>query len=127
PIVGRDQELALLLDRWRQAADGDGQLVLLTGEAGIGKSRITEALVESVAAGPHVLIRYQCSPYHGDSALFPAIQQIVHAARITADDPADIRLDRLDALLARAAADRPDHAPLLAALLGLDGTTRYGA
>ena len=70
PIVGRDQELALLLERWRQARAGEGQLVLLTGEAGIGKSRITEALIEAIAAEPHVHIRFQCTPYH--SRLGPA-------------------------------------------------------
>ena len=67
PIVGRDHELALLIERWRQAKSGEGQMVLLTGEAGIGKSRITEALVETVAGEPHFLLRYQCSPYHADS------------------------------------------------------------
>ena len=66
PIVGRDQELALLIERWRQAKSGEGQVVLLTGEAGIGKSRITEALIETAAGEPHFLLRYQCSPYHAD-------------------------------------------------------------
>ena len=64
PIVARDQELALLIERWRQAKSGEGQMVLLTGEAGIGKSRITEALVEALRGEPHFLLRYQCSPYH---------------------------------------------------------------
>ena len=76
PIVGREQELALLLERWRQAQTGDGQLVLLTGEAGIGKSRIVEALVEAVAATPHTIVRFQCTPYHTDSALHPATQHL---------------------------------------------------
>ena len=65
PIVGRDQELALLIERWRQAKSGEGQVVLLTGEAGIGKSRITEALIETAMSEPHFLLRYQCSPYRG--------------------------------------------------------------
>lgn len=73
PIVGRDQELGLLLERWRQASNGEGQVVLLTGEAGIGKSRVTEALVEAVASEPHFLVRYQCSPYHAELALYPVI------------------------------------------------------
>ena len=70
PLVGRDQELALLIERWRQAKSGEGQMILLSGEAGIGKSRITEALIEAAGAEPHFLLRHQCSPYHGDSALY---------------------------------------------------------
>ena len=116
PIVGRDHELALLIERWRQAKSGEGQMVLLTGEAGIGKSRITEALVETVAGEPHFLLRYQCSPYHADSALYPVIQQLTHAAGFAADDSADRRLDRLETLLARATDDIREAAPLMAAL-----------
>ena len=81
PIVGRDQELAQLVERWRRVIEGEGQAILVTGEAGIGKSRIAEALVAAAESGPHILLRYQCSPYHGDSALYPAIQQITQAAR----------------------------------------------
>jgi hypothetical protein len=99
PIVGREPELALLLERWRRAKSGEGQVVLLTGEAGIGKSRITEALVEQVAAEPRVLIRYQCSPNHTHSALYPVIQQITFAAGFSSEDTADRRLDRLEASL----------------------------
>jgi class 3 adenylate cyclase/predicted ATPase len=127
PIVGRDQELALLLERWRQAKSGEGQIVLLTGEAGIGKSRIAEALVETVAGESHFLLRYQCSPYHMDSALYPVIQQLAHAAGFGTDDSDDRRMDRLEALLARATGDIGEAAPLVAALMGLDGTARYGA
>jgi class 3 adenylate cyclase/predicted ATPase len=127
PIVGRDQELALLIERWRQAKAGEGQVVLLTGEAGIGKSRITEALVTALAGDPHYLVRYQCSPYHGDSALYPTIQQIIHAASITETDSLDRRLDRLEALLAKSTDNVPEAAPLMAALIGLDGSARYGA
>ena len=126
PIVGRDQELALLLERWRQAKSGEGQVVLLTGEAGIGKSRITEALVEEVAAEPRVLIRYQCSPYHADSALYPVIQQITFAAGLSPEDNADRRLERLEALLRGVTDDVREAAPLIAALMGLDGATRFG-
>jgi class 3 adenylate cyclase/type II secretory pathway predicted ATPase ExeA len=129
PIVGRDQELALLLERWRQAESGEGQLVLLTGEAGIGKSRITEAMIEAVAGEPHSLIRYQCSPYHAASALHPAIHHLAHAAGIDPDDDPERRLGRLEGWLARA--DGPTATPegttLLAALLDLDATARYGA
>jgi class 3 adenylate cyclase/tetratricopeptide (TPR) repeat protein len=127
PIVGRDQELALLVERWRQARSGEGQLVLLTGEAGIGKSRITEAMVEAISPDLHTLIRYQCSPYHADSALYPAIQHLAHAAGFAEGDDTERRLDRLEALLARAKGIAGEEAPLLAALLGVDGTNRYGA
>ena len=102
-------------------------MVLLTGEAGIGKSRITEALVEAVAGEPHFLLRYQCSPYHADSALYPVIQQLTFAAGFAADDSTERRLDRLEALLARGSDDIGEAAPLIAALLGLDGSSRYGA
>jgi class 3 adenylate cyclase len=127
PIVGRDQELALLIERWRQAQIGEGQMVLLSGEAGIGKSRVTEALIEAAAAGPHFLLRHQCSPYHGDSALYPVIQQLVHAAGFADDDSPERRLDKLEMLLARATEKIDESAPLMAALMGLDGTSRYGA
>ncbi len=127
PIVGRDQELGLLLERWRQATSGEGQVVLLTGEAGIGKSRITEALVEASAGEPHFLLRYQCSPYNADSALYPVIQHLTFAAGFAAEDSTERRLERLEALLARGSDDIGEAAPLMAALLGIDGEARYGA
>ncbi len=88
PMVGRDQELALLLERWALAKAGEGQGVLLVGEAGIGKSRISRALLDALAEEPHFRIRYQCSPYHGDSALWPVIRQLNHAAGLGARRPA---------------------------------------
>ncbi len=126
-IVGRDQELALLLERWRLAKAGEGQVVLLSGEAGVGKSRITEAVIEAACAEPHFLLRYQCSPYHADSALYPTIQQLTHAAGFTEDDSAEQRLERLEILLAMATDEVSAVAPLMATLLGLDPTSRYGA
>ena len=98
-MVGRDHELGLIMERWRQAQGGDGQLVLLTGEAGIGKSRVTRALIESVEGQGHARINYQCSPYHTDSALYPAVQQLTHVARITPADSNDDKLDKLEAIL----------------------------
>jgi class 3 adenylate cyclase/predicted ATPase len=124
PMVGRDQELALLLERWTQAKTGEGQGVLLVGEAGIGKSRISRALLDAVANEPHTRVRYQCSPYHADSPLWPVIQQLSHAAGLGADDPVEARLDKLEALLDQA--DGRDAAPLIADLLGLGGEGRYG-
>jgi hypothetical protein len=111
PMVGRDQELALLLERWAQAKAGEGQGVLLVGEAGIGKSRIGRALLDAVAAETHIRIRYQCSPYHSDSALWPVTQQLCHAAALGPDDPLDAKLDKLEALLAQASGR--DAAPLI--------------
>jgi len=99
--------------------------VLLVGEAGIGKSRITHALIDAVAHESHTRIRYQCSPYHTDSALWPVIQQLTHAAGLTASDSSETRLDKLEVLLAQGG-NAPQSAPLIAALLGLDGVARYG-
>ncbi len=102
PLVGRDQELALLLERWAQAKAGEGQGVLLVGEAGIGKSRISRALLDALEDEPHIRIRYQCSPYHTDSALWPVIQQLSNAAELRCDDSSETKLDKLEALLERA-------------------------
>ncbi|MEM7026174.1 MAG: AAA family ATPase, partial [Pseudomonadota bacterium] len=126
PMVGRNQELALLLERWEQAKAGEGQGVLLVGEAGIGKSRITRALLDALAEEPHVRIRYQCSPYHADSALWPVVQQLRHAAGLAAEDTSGAQLDKLEALLAQADGDIEGSAPLVADLLGLSGAGRYG-
>ena len=85
-FVGRDQEVALLTDRWHQAIQGEGQVLVLLGEAGIGKSRIVETFRELVSNESHITLRYQCSPYHIDSALHPIIRQLEHAAGLTAED-----------------------------------------
>ncbi len=126
-IVGRDQELSLLEERWRQAKSGEGQMVLLSGEAGIGKSRITRGLIDAVSDDEHITIRYQCSPYHTDSALYPTIQQLTRAAGFTQDDTVDTKLDKLESLLGKAVSDPADDAPIIASLLGLEGEPRYGA
>ena len=131
-MIGRDQELAFLVERWSRAQGGEGQAVLLIGEAGIGKSRISKALLD--AAGletPYTRIRHQCSPYHGDSALWPVIQHLVHAAGIHAEDTGEARLDKLEELLGQALElgvkeDLEQSAPLIAKLIGLDATARYG-
>ena len=80
-LVGREEELELLLRRWSRAKTGEGQLVLLSGEAGIGKSRLTAALVERLAGEPHTRLRYFCSPQHTDSAFYPIISQMERAVQ----------------------------------------------
>jgi len=123
-LVGRDEEIDLLRRRWARAKAGDGQVVLISGEPGLGKSRITAALEERLHAEPHIRLRYYCSPYHQDSALFPFIDQLARAGRFASDDPAASRLEKLEALLAGAASPDEDVA-LLADLLLLPASERY--
>jgi hypothetical protein len=98
-LVGRAAESALLLDRLREAWTGAGQIALLSGEAGIGKSRLAAQLAAEVANEPHTRLRYQCSPYHRDSVLHPFVVQLGRAARLTPDDPAETQLDKLEVIL----------------------------
>ena len=92
PLVGRDEELDLLLRRWEQAEAGNGRVVLLSGEPGIGKSRLTAALSERIASDPHTRVRYFCSPHHQDSALYPFIIQLERAAGFGRDDTVEEKL-----------------------------------
>ena len=123
-LVGRDEELELLLRRWSKAKAGEGQVVLLSGEPGIGKSRLTAALLERLASEPHTRLRYFCSPQHTDSALYPIISQMERAARFTHDDTAQAKLDKLNAVLALASTSKQD-AALFAEMLSLPGDGRY--
>ena len=100
-LVGREEELELLLRRWSKAKSGEGQVVLLSGEPGIGKSRLTAALLQRVASEPHTRLRYFCSPQRTDSAFFPIISQMERAAGFAHDDSSQAKLDKLDALLAQ--------------------------
>lgn len=120
PLLGRDGELDLLLRHWQQAKAGGGRVVLLTGEPGIGKSRLTRALIDGVAGAPHRRLRYFCSPHHVDSALHPVITQVERAAGFERADDAATRLDKLQAMLAYLATPASD-AALIADLLSLDG------
>ena len=126
-IVGREAELQLLLDRWHLAAGGEGQVVLISGEAGIGKSRLIQGLRDRVAKSDHIRIRYQCSPYHANSTLYPTIQQLARAAGFAPDDGGDDKLDKLEALLREAGDDLVADAPLFAHLQSLPYEDRYGA
>ena len=124
PLVGRNEEIELLLRRWARAMTGDGQVVLVSGEPGLGKSRITAALAEGLQAEPHIRLRYFCSPYHQDSALFPFIEQLGRAAGFTRDDPPAAKLEKVEALLASAAPSEED-VGFLADLLSLPASARH--
>ena len=127
PFVGRAHEIELLLDRWQRAAEGAGQVVLLSGEAGIGKSRIALTLIERIADSPHIVLRGQCSPYHANSALYPLIQQLERAAGFAPGDSVQSKLVKLETLLASSTPDSTDDASLFAALLSLPAIGRYPA
>ncbi len=123
PLVGRDEELALLRRRWQQVASGAGQVVLLSGEPGIGKSRLTAALSEHAASEPHTRVRYFCSPHHQDSALYPVIVHLEHAVGFARDDGPEERLGKLATLLAPSA--EAGDVSLLVELLSLPGGDRF--
>ena len=125
-LVGREEELELLLRRWSKAKTGEGQVVLLSGEAGIGKSRLTAALLERLAGEPHTRLRYFCSPQHTDSAFYPIIGQMERAAGFAHDDTPQAKLDKLDAVLAQTSTSKQD-AALFAEMLSLPNDGRYPA
>jgi class 3 adenylate cyclase/predicted ATPase len=124
-LVGREEELELLLRCWLKAKAGEGQVVLLSGEA-IGKSRLTAALLERLAAEPHTRLRYFCSPQHTDSAFHPIISQMERAAGMAHEDTPQAKLDKLDAVLAQSFTPRQD-AALFAEMLSLANDGRYPA
>jgi class 3 adenylate cyclase len=113
PLVGRDEELALLQRRWQQAKAGEGCVALVSGEPGIGKSRLAETLFDQIAGEPHTRLRFFCSPHHQDSALYPTITQLERAAGFRRDDTAEQKLDKLEAVLRQATDDLGEAAPLL--------------
>jgi tetratricopeptide (TPR) repeat protein len=123
-LVGREEELELLTRRWTRAKSGEGQVVLLSGEPGIGKSRLIAGLLELLAGEPHGRLRYFCSPQHTDSALHPIISQIERAAGYAHDDTTQTKLDKLDGLLAQSVASRAD-AALFAEMLSVPNDGRY--
>ena len=122
-LVGREEELEILLRRWSKAKAGEGQVILLSGEAGIGKSRLTAALMERLEGEPHTRLRYFCSPQHTDSALYPVIGQMERAAGLAHGDTAQVKLDKLDALLAQTSTSIQD-VSLFADMLSLSSDVR---
>jgi class 3 adenylate cyclase len=124
-LVGREHELGILLERWSWAKDGDGQVALLSGEPGIGKSRLTRSLIERLADESHTRLRYYCSPYHTNSALYPVTEQLERAAGLRVEDAAETRLDKLEAVLAEATENPAEVTPLIAALLSIPAGPRY--
>ena len=123
-LVGRREELDLLVRRWSKAKSGEGQVVLLSGEAGIGKSRLTASIVERIAHESHTRLRYFCSPQHTSSALYPIISQMERAAGFGHADNAQVKLDKLGALLAQSSTP-PQDAALFAEMLSVPNDGRY--
>lgn len=122
PLIGRDEELDLLLRRWRQAKSGEGRVVLVSGEPGIGKSRLTAAIAERVETEPHTRLRWFSSPHHQDSALYPTIVRLERAAGFVREDSPDEKLAKLSALLTPGPGSADDFA-LVAELLSLPNST----
>ena len=125
PLVSRDAEMELLRHRWEQAKGGQGQVVLLSGEAGIGKSRIVQALRDTIANEPHNRMRYQCSPYHTNSAFYPIIEQLKWAARIGANDLPDTKLEKLGDVLRQSSKAISEDLPLFADLMSIPTGDRF--
>ena len=126
PFSGREEELTLLLRQWREARAGEGRVVLISGEPGIGKSRIVAHLAECITEqGRYTRLLYQCSPYYRDTSLYPFTAQLERYAVITADDPPTRRLDKLEAIVAIRGSSRQSAMPLLAALLAIPTGERY--
>ena len=125
PMVGRDQELALVLERWRQSVAGEGQAVLVVGEAGIGKSRLMQAVLDETAEDPHIVLRYQCSPQYTGTPLWPVVQQLGFAAGFAPEDSDEQKWQKIEALLRRGAEDISEAAPLIASLLGIEAESPY--
>jgi class 3 adenylate cyclase/predicted ATPase len=125
PLVGREEEIALLMRRWERAKTGDGSVVLIVGEPGIGKSRIGQTLLEQLGKELHTRLRFFCSPHHQHSALYPSITQLEQAAGFRREDTAETRLDKLVAVLALANKELSEAVPLLADLLSIPTGERY--
>jgi DNA-binding winged helix-turn-helix (wHTH) protein/tetratricopeptide (TPR) repeat protein len=127
PLVGRGEEMDLLLRRWEQAKIGEGAVVLISGEPGIGKSRLVQTMMERLGGEPHVRLRYSCSPHHRDAPLYPVLAQLERAARFRRDDTNEQKLVKLEALLSLSSDDLSASVPVTANLLSLPVGERYPA
>ena len=127
PLIGRNEESVLLLRRWRQAADGEGQVVMLSGEPGIGKSRLIEAVIDASCGQDYTLLRYQSSPYHANTPYYPVIERFERDSGIARDDQPAQRLDKLERQLAHFGDRLAEVVPLVAALLSIPLAGRYPA
>jgi class 3 adenylate cyclase/tetratricopeptide (TPR) repeat protein len=125
PFIGREQEMALLIERFERAVTGEGQVVLLSGEAGMGKSRVVQTLCERLSSTPHTRMRMQCSPFHTSSTLHPVIRHLEYAAGFLPEDEPGERLRKLEALLRQAGNDPADSLAALGPLLSLAVEDRY--
>ena len=126
PLVGREQDIGLLLERWQLAQDGEGQVVLLSGEPGIGKSRILSALHERLEAQGAQALRFQCSPYYLNSALYPSIDNFERGLKFSRDETIESKLDKLEALIVTQYGRPIEDVRFIAALLSIPCEDRYG-
>lgn len=125
PLVGRRTELALLQQRWREASDGEGQVVFISGVPGIGKSRIVHELEQWIEAEPHFSLRLQCSPHHMQSALFPVIQQVERLADLAPADADETKLDKIERLLSLGTEQVHKAVPFVAEMISVPIASRY--
>ena len=127
PYVGREEEVGMVLSRWEQACDGEGQVVALSGEAGIGKSRILHELQSRLAQTQHHTVRYQCSPYHINAPLHPFAEQLERMAALDRDDTTETKCAKLEALIVARGKQAASLMPLLVPVLSLEAGSRYPA
>jgi predicted ATPase len=125
PLIGRSSELSLLLDRWKKVKEGDGQVTLLSGIPGVGKSRLLHELKSHIQHEPHILLHHQCSPYHSQSAFFPVIEQIEKAAQLTAREADADKIAKLKAYLPRLTNNSVEPVLLIANLLSVSTETHH--